>query len=345
MADPPTTSEQSGRRDDLAARVLGGGVRAGQRIAGATGVDHAMDAAVEEAIVGAMESPAVERALIRLAEDGKLQTVLERAIASADIEDAVSRGIDSEAADRIWEEILASDKAQMLVERVAEAPEVRAAIAQQGFGLISDIGRQVSRLTEALDDVVEHVLLRLLGRKEQDAETNQVGLITRIVAAGIDLAMVAGVLSVSSALLSSIGSAVFGSNRGLSDAAIASFSVLGLLIGGSLFVTFWSLVGQTPGMRFLGIRLDADGSAGIGLRRSIRRLFAIPLSLIPFGLGFLAIIPSAERRAWHDRIAGTSVIYDESSAPWSSMPREWARGEGGIGGAPDGGDRRDRASS
>ena len=60
--------------------------------------------------------------------------------------------IESEVSDRVWEEILASNKAQMLVERVAEAPEVRAAIAQQGFGLVTDIGRQVSKITEALDD-------------------------------------------------------------------------------------------------------------------------------------------------------------------------------------------------
>ena len=56
------------------------------------------------------------------------------------------------------EQILASDKAQMLVERIAEAPEVRAAIAQQGFGLITDIGRQVSKITEALDDVAERLV-------------------------------------------------------------------------------------------------------------------------------------------------------------------------------------------
>lgn len=335
MADPPTPSERPGRRDDIATRVLGGGVRAGQRIAGATGVDQALDVAVEEAIVQAMESPAVERALVRLAEDGRLQTVLERAIASADVEDVVGRAIDSDEADRIWSQILASDKAQMLVERVAEAPEVRAAIAQQGFGLISDIGRQVSKLTEALDDVVEHVVLRLIRRKEQDSETNQVGLITRVVAAGIDLAMVSGVLALGSALLSSIGSAIFGSGDGLSGLQIALFSAAGLLIGGALFVTFWSLIGQTPGMRFLGIRLDVDGSREIGLKRSVERLLAIPLSLLPFGLGYLAIIPSPERRAWHDRIAGTHVVYDESSAPWSSMPREWAGGEGGGAPAPD----------
>jgi uncharacterized RDD family membrane protein YckC len=254
--------------------------------------------------------------------------VLERAIASADVEEAVSRAIESDAADRIWAEILASDKAQMLVERVAEAPEVRAAIAQQGFGLVSDIGRQISKLTEALDDVVENVVLRLLRRRGQESETNQVGVITRAVAAGIDLAMIVGVLALGSALLSAVGSALFGSNNGLSTVQIALFSVLGLLIGGTLFVTFWSLVGQTPGMRFLGIRLDVNGSREIGLKRSVERLLAIPLSLIPFGLGYLAIIPSPERQAWHDRIAGTHVVYDEASAPWSSMPREWATGEG-----------------
>jgi uncharacterized RDD family membrane protein YckC len=308
--------------------VLGGAVRGARGVAGATGVDDALDAAVEESIVRAMESPAVERALIRLAEEGKLQGVLERAVASADIEDAVERAIDSDAADRIWEQLLASDKAQMLVERVAEAPEVRAAIAQQGFGLVSDIGRQVSKLTEAVDDVFEKLVLGLFGRAEQDAETHQAGLITRLTAAAIDIALLAGALVIASALLASIIPTVFGGGEdGLGPIAIILLSLIGFLIGGSVFVTFWSLIGQTPGMRFLGIRLEAEGSREIGFSRAVRRLFAIPLSVIPLAAGYIAIIFSPTRRAWHDHIAGTAVVYDESTAPWSSMPREWATGD------------------
>ncbi len=317
------------RGEALATRVLGGAVRGARGVAGATGVDHALDAAVEESIVRAMESPAVARALIRLAEDGELQGVLERAVASADVEDAVERAIDSDAADRIWEQLLASDKAQMLVERVAEAPEVRAAIAQQGFGLVSDIGRQVSRLTEAVDDVFEKIVRGLFRRseREQDIETRAVGLITRLTAAAIDVGLLVGAFSIISGLLASIVPVAFGSDTGLSFVGAIIVGLIGLLAGGAVFVTFWSLVGQTPGMSFLGIRLEADGRPDIGFRRAVRRLFAVPLSVIPFGAGYIAIIFSSERHAWHDNIAGTEMVYDESSAPWSTEPREPAYGE------------------
>jgi uncharacterized RDD family membrane protein YckC len=45
------------------------------------------------------------------------------------------------------------------------------------------------------------------------------------------------------------------------------------------------------------------------------------LSVIPVGLGFLGVLFSENRRGWHDRIAGTEVVYTETApkpAPWSS---------------------------
>ena len=34
------------------------------------------------------------------------------------------------------------------------------------------------------------------------------------------------------------------------------------------------------------------------------------MSLLPLGLGFLAILRDPRRRAWYDRWTGTEVIYD-----------------------------------
>ena len=321
MAEPPPR-EPSGERDPFAARVLGGGVRAGQRIAGATGVDQALDSAVEEAIVRAMESPAVERALIRLADDGRLQVVLEEVVAKSDVEDLVDRAISSEAADRIWEEILASDKAQMLVERVADAPEVRAAIAQQGLGLLSDVGMQVRRLTRPLDRVVERVARALLGRPKQDRETGYAGLVTRLLAAAIDTVLLFGGLSIASGIIAAVISAVFGQGDGLSALGVVAALLAAGTIAGWILISFWALAGQTPGMRFLAIRLDADGERRIGGRLALRRLLAVPLALLTFGLGFLAILIDDDRRGWHDRIAGTTVLYDDSNevAPYARAP-------------------------
>jgi uncharacterized RDD family membrane protein YckC len=331
---PDSPGSRNGQRPaggtPLASRIIGTGARGARAVAGATGVDHALDAAVEEAIVRAMESPAVERALIRLAEEGRLQEALERAIAEADVEDTVRRALETDVSDRVWEQILASDKVQMLVERIAEAPEVRAAIAQQGFGLIADIGRQVSRLTEALDDVAERVAHTVFRRGDHDAETNQAGLVTRLTGFAIDAALVGAVLSLGAGLFASIIPFAFGDVNGLSTLAAVLLAIAAFSTAGLIFVTFWSLVGQTPGMRFLGIRIvvAGTGSSEIGLRRALERWLMIPVAALPLGLGFLAILVSSDRRGWHDVVAGTEVIYDETSAPWSTAPREWARGKG-----------------
>jgi uncharacterized RDD family membrane protein YckC len=307
-----------------AARVLGAGARGAERLAGATGVDRAIEDAAEEAIVRALRSPAVERAIVRvLVEENAVGRAFEEALTSDQVVEAIVAALDTEVADRIWEEILASPKAQMLVERVAGAPEVRAAIAQQGVGLVTDMGRRLTVLTEALDDAAERVVRGMFNRPGGEAETNQVGLVTRALAAIVDLALIGALFSIASGLLAAIVPAA-GGGDGFSIWAVLTFGVVGFLIGGAIFVVFWALVGQTPGMRFLSIHLDAGGAQEIGFRRAVRRLVAIPVSLLPAGLGFFAILLSSERRGWHDRFAGTTVVYDEepAGAPWSQLARK-----------------------
>ena len=316
-------SRRNGPRSP-AARLLGAGARGAERLAGATGVDRAVEDAAEEAIVRALRSPAVERAIARvIVEQNAVQSAIEQALTSDEVAEAIVKGLDTKVADRVWAEVLAGPKAQMLVERIAEAPEVRAAIAQQGVGLLTDVGHRLTAITERLDDAAEKLVHRVLNKPGHEAETNQVGLVTRTVAAAIDLGLLSVAFSISSGLIASIVPAATGGNDGFSIWAIFGFGVLGFLIGGSLFAGFWALVGQTPGMRLLSIHLDVNGNREIGLRRAVKRLFAIPLALLPAGMGFFAILMSPTRRGWHDRIAGTTVVYDEQAktAPWSSLSR------------------------
>lgn len=304
--------------------MLGAGARGAERLAGATGVDKAIEDATEEAIVRALRSPAVERAIVRvLVHENAIGRALEQALTDDEVVEAITEALDSEVADRVWEEILASPKAQMLVERVAEAPEVRAAIAQQGVGLITDIGRRLTVLTEAVDDAAEELAHRMFRRPGHEAETNQVGLVTRALAAVVDLALLGALFSITSGLLASIIPAIAGDGDGLSIWGILTWGVIGFLVGGAIFVAFWALVGQTPGMRFLSIHLDADGSQEIGLKRALKRIAAVPVSLLALGMGFFAILLSPQRRGWHDRFAGTTVLYDEEvkEAPWSQLKR------------------------
>jgi uncharacterized RDD family membrane protein YckC len=192
----------------------------------------------------------------------------------------------------------------MMVERIARAPEVRAAITAQSAGLITDVGIRLTKITEALDDALE----RMVRRRDPDSETDQAGLATRLVAAGVDLGLLAVAYSLASSVLASVIPFTFGGKLSLAAAII--LTTLAFIAGGAIFIAFWALAGQTPGMRFLSIRLTEHGSREITFGCALRRLLAVILSLLPFGLGFLAILRDPSRRAWHDRLADTEVVYD-----------------------------------
>jgi uncharacterized RDD family membrane protein YckC len=282
------------------ARLLTAGARGAERMAHAAGVDRALDQAVEEAIVRALRSPAVIRAIERAVETYATTAELN----SDEIAQIIKRVLESEAAQEAWSEVLASEQAQMLVERIAAAPEIRSAIAAQSAGLITEIGVRLTRLTEALDDSME----RVVRDRDPDSETDQAGLATRLVAAGIDVVLMFGAYSIASSVAASVIPFVSGEQLSLPVAIV--LGVLGFITAGGIVATFWALAGQTPGMRFLSIRLTYHGSRDITLGRAIRRVLGVIVSLVPLGLGYFAILRDPSRRAWHDRMTGTEVIYD-----------------------------------
>ena len=281
-------------------RVLAAGARGAERMAHAAGVDRAVNQAVEEAIVRALRSPVVIRAIER-AIDSR-QGSAERD--DDEIAQLVKRILASDAADHAWAEVLESEQVQQLVERIAGAPEIRAAIASQSAGLITDVGVRLTIVTEEFDDALE----RITRPRAPDSETDQAGLATRAVAGAIDLALLFAGYSLISGVVASLVAAIFG--QPLSLTAIVILAIVGLIAGGGIFAGFWALAGQTPGMRFLAIRLIHDGSREITFGCALRRVLAVIASLIPFGLGYLAILRDPRRRAWADRMTGTEVIYD-----------------------------------
>ena len=189
------------------ARLLTAGARGAGRVAHATGVDRALDEAVEEAILRALRSPAVGRAIERA-----MASHTEAAgLSSEELAQIIKQVLESEAAEQVWGEVLESREVQMLIERIAGAPELRAAIAAQGAGLITDIGVKLTRLTEAFDDALE----RIVRRRDPDSETDQAGLATRLVAFAIDFALLFAVYSLASGVIASVVSFSFGSHLSL----------------------------------------------------------------------------------------------------------------------------------
>ena len=282
-------------------RVLSVGAKGAERVAHAAGVDRVVGQAVEDAIVRALRSPSVIRAIERTLES--FAGDAERG--SDELAQVVKGVLESDVAARVWDVVLESEQTQALVERIAGAPEIRAAIAAQSAGLITDVGVRLTILTEGFDDALE----RIVRPRDPDSETDQAGLATRLVAGAVDLGLLFAAYSLISSVLASLASAVFG--QPLSLVAIIVLSTLGVITGGLVFAIFWALGGRTPGMYFLSIRLIRRGSHEVPFKTAFLRVFAAILSLIPFGLGYLAILRDPQRHAWHDRMTGTEVIYDQ----------------------------------
>ncbi len=135
------------------------------------------------------------------------------------------------------------------------------------------------------------------------------GFATRAVALGID-ALAINLIALLAGAAASLIASLFGHHGGLklSEALIGAI-VWGLWIA-TYFVTFWTLTGQTPGDRVLGIRVVSDIPRRFGVRRALGRFGGMILSALLLGAGFLLVLVDDRRRGLHDRLAHTVVRWD-----------------------------------
>ena len=79
----------------------------------------------------------------------------------------------------------------------------------------------------------------------------------------------------------------------------------------AITVLFWrQWAGATPGKKLLGIYVvDAKSYDEINNKQAIVRYISYIASSLPIGLGFLMVAFHKEKRALHDILAGTVVIY------------------------------------
>src|SRR6478672_13888992 len=229
----------------LSVRLLGSGVRGARTVGRAVGIDRAVEAAAEEAMVAAVESEAVERALARVLRGPVVENAVHGALDSETVKRALVDALDSELVDEVWRRLLASDEAQRLVERIAEAPEIRAAISAQSVGMIEDVGHTIGNGTRRLDSVVERVVRRIFFRKRRTEPTDRAGAVTRGLAFALDVLIVNLSFSGLAAVAALIASAFTGNGNGVSNFALAAGTVLWFAIGSLYLVGFWSLAGQT----------------------------------------------------------------------------------------------------
>jgi uncharacterized RDD family membrane protein YckC len=145
------------------------------------------------------------------------------------------------------------------------------------------------------------------------------GLATRVLAFAIDAVIVNVVAWVTAALIA-VGLSLFVLPQGVKVVLAAIGAGIALIWFVAYFAVFWSATGQTPGDRVMRIRvLRATGEPPHALRALVR-VFALLLSALPLCAGFLMILVDDRRRALHDRIVGTVVVYTPGGRPPRRTP-------------------------
>ncbi len=288
-----------------------------------SGLEQALRAPVRAALGGpsrALTSAVAERVAEILIEEGVVERTVERALRDPSTERAAVAVLDSELLDELAERLLASEEIQQIIERIANAPEVRNAITRQGVGLLDDLRRELGEQARNTDSVVEYPLRSLFRRSRRSGQTPYAGVVTRLIALALDAGLFSLVLLAFTTLFALLFNAITGDNPGTIEAALAGAAAWA--IGASVYLsTFWSLTGQTPGMRFMSIELQAAEGGRIGFRRAIRRLVGMVLGALPLFAGYLAAMASERRRGFHDRLADTVVLYREAKDVLGQLPR------------------------
>jgi uncharacterized RDD family membrane protein YckC len=84
----------------------------------------------------------------------------------------------------------------------------------------------------------------------------------------------------------------------------------GAVLSTAYFVGFWSLVGQTPGMRLMGIVVVPMSGGRVTFGRAVRRIVGLVACWLTLGLGFALVLVDDRRQGLHDKIAKTFVLYE-----------------------------------
>lgn len=138
------------------------------------------------------------------------------------------------------------------------------------------------------------------------------GFVTRLFAYVIDIVVVAGIVAIGGWIAVLIDNTV--ESVGLDpNVDLASIYVVMIpFIIALYFVMFWSLTGRTIGKWFMGLRVVNKHGKPPTIGRSIVRAIGYGLSALAFWMGYVWVLIDKERKAWHDHMAATWVVYDYS---------------------------------
>ena len=335
----------------LPGRAIGSLTRTGVRLTGgaarALGLDSALRSLLDQTITAPVaaqvtrqliEQGVIERITQELIAGGVPQRVVDQVLASRVPEDvidrvlsrevtmrltdrvlsepgivpAVNEVLESPAVDEISDTVLNSDELAAVISKIANSDEVRDAIAQQSFGLVTELGAQVSHQTRRLDTWIEKLPRRIARKSPRTGPVPEAGLASRALAFAIDYGIVSLFLFLLSAAVNLITNFFTTNPPGI--VALLLGAIAFGVVGSVYLVAFWTLDRQTPGMRFMRLKIEPVVEDDVSFWDALRRLVGFVLSFA-FLIGYLMILFSDSRRGLLDRMADTVVIYVPERIP------------------------------
>ncbi|MBC8319047.1 MAG: RDD family protein [Desulfobulbaceae bacterium] len=88
------------------------------------------------------------------------------------------------------------------------------------------------------------------------------------------------------------------------------FPVISICLATLYFALLHSWGGRTIGKIFMGIKVESNQGEFLTPGASFLRLTGYFLSALPVGSGFLWAVLDRNHATWHDKLAGSRVVYD-----------------------------------
>jgi uncharacterized RDD family membrane protein YckC len=269
---------------------------------------------------------------------GRSEDVRNRTVAQSAINQVAGESMD---------EIIANPRIQLFIQEIVEA---------QSLGIIDEGIEEVRERNVTVDLVIERPIRSLFRRaprsevpppdliavhlRRPHGATPQAlegtlfghyaGFSSRFLALAVDLVLIAMLIAMSTWFVTSALS-LLGVQRfyqdlidsmGFDVVSVAISSFLGSAIVFCYAVILWSLNGRTLGMALMGLKVVAPDGSHISVWRALIRVLMFFISAILFFLGFLWVLGDDRRQGWHDKVAGTFVIYAWPAKPDETFLRE-----------------------
>jgi uncharacterized RDD family membrane protein YckC len=143
---------------------------------------------------------------------------------------------------------------------------------------------------------------------QENLQGHYAGFASRFLAFAVDVVVITAGFILTLAAVNFVASIVTGKSTNFSRSD--TWVVVAYVVWAFIYLAYWwGLNGKTPGGGLFGVQVLTEDGRDVSWRRAIGRTLAFPLSFLILWLGFLGILLGDRRRALHDVIAGTVVVY------------------------------------